>query len=55
LIPLLNLVVLIMFWVNVLNSLGRDPIIVVLVLFVAFIYIPILAFSSEKRAVPATV
>ena len=55
LIPLVNLVVLIMLWVNVLKALGREPIMVLLVLLVGFIYIPILAFSSEKRAIPATI
>ena len=54
LVPLANLIVAIMVWVNVLKALGREPIMVLVVLFFGFIYIPYLAFSSQKTPVPAT-
>ncbi|HTD52850.1 MAG TPA: DUF5684 domain-containing protein [Thermoanaerobaculia bacterium] len=53
LVPFANLVVLIMVWVNVLKVLGRDPVMVIVLLLFGFIYIPVLAFSSDRKAVPA--
>jgi len=52
LVPLVNLIVVIMVWIKVLNALGRDGIMVLLVLFLGFIYIPYLALSSDKRTAP---
>ena len=53
LVPLANLVVVIMLWINLLKVLGRDPLMVLVVLLLGFIYIPYLAFSSEIKAAPA--
>lgn len=53
-IPLANLIVAIMLWINVLKVLGREPVMVLLVLFVGFIYIPYLALSSGRGTAPAT-
>ena len=54
LVPLANLIVLIMVWVNVLRVLGRDPVMVIVLLLFGFIYIPILAFSSDRKTAPVT-
>ncbi len=53
LVPVANLVVAIMVWVNVLKALGRGPVMVLVVLFLGFIYIPYLAFSSDRKPAPA--
>jgi hypothetical protein len=52
-VPLANLIVAIMVWVNVLKVLGRDAVMVLVVLFFGFIYIPYLAFSSDRKTAPA--
>ena len=51
LVPVVNLIVVIMVWINVLKVLGRDPIMVLVVIFLGFIYIPYLGLSSDKRTV----
>jgi hypothetical protein len=53
LVPLANLIVAIMLWVNVLKALGRGPVMVLVLLFFGFIYLPYLAFSGDKRLMPA--
>ena len=53
LIPLVNLIVAIMLWVNVLKVLGRGPVMVLVLLLFGFIYLPYLAFSGARRSMPA--
>ena len=53
LVPLANLIVAIMLWVNVLKALGRGPVMVLVLLFFGFIYLPYLALSGDKRLMPA--
>jgi hypothetical protein len=50
-VPLANLIVLIMVWINILKILGRHPGMVVVMLFFGMIYLPVLAFSSGGKAV----
>ena len=52
-VPVANIIILVMVWMRVLKALGRDPIMVLLILFVGVIYIPILAFSASRTAAPA--
>ena len=52
-VPLANLIVGILVWVGVLKVLGRDPIMVIVLLLLGFIYLPYLAFSSDKKTVSA--
>lgn len=52
-IPLANLIVAIMLWVNVLKVLGRGAGMVVVLLLFGFVYLPYLAFSGSGRSVPA--
>jgi len=54
-VPLANLVVVIMVWVNVLKVLGREPVMVLVMIFFGFIYMPVLAFSADKKTAPAVV
>ena len=52
-IPLANLIVAIMLWVNVLKVLGRGAGMVVVLLLFGVVYIPYLALSGSRRSVPA--
>jgi len=54
-VPLVHLVVVLMVWVNVLKALGREPVMVLVLIFFGFIYIPVLAFSADKKPIPAVV
>ncbi|MEP6995311.1 MAG: DUF5684 domain-containing protein [Acidobacteriota bacterium] len=54
-IPLANLIVAVMVWLGVLKVLGRDPLMVVVALVFGFIYIPYLAFSSDRTPARAAV
>jgi len=49
-VPLVNLIVLVMLWVKVLKALGREPVMVLVLLLVGFIYLPYLAFSGPSRS-----
>ncbi len=53
LVPVANLIVTIMVWINVLKALGRDSIMLLVVFLFGFVYIPYLAFSSDRNASPA--
>ncbi len=52
-VPLANLIVAIMLWVNVLKALGRPPVMVLVLLLFGFIYLPYLAFSGGSGRVTA--
>jgi hypothetical protein len=46
-IPLVNMVIGIMLWVDILKKLGKNPWMVLVVIFFGIIYLPILAFSKK--------
>lgn len=52
-VPLVGVVVTVLVWIPVLKVLGRDPIMVIVLMLFGFVYIPYLALSSSVRAVPA--
>ncbi len=52
-VPLANLIVAIMLWVNVLKALGRPPVMVIVMLLFGFIYLPYLALTSSRGPAPA--
>lgn len=53
LIPVVNLVIIVMVWIKVLAVLGREPVMVLVMLFFGFIYLPYLALSSSTGRAPA--
>ena len=52
-VPLVGVVVTVLLWIPVLKILGRDPIMVIVVMLFGFVYIPYLALSSNVKAVAA--
>ena len=52
-VPLANLIVTVMVWIAVLKVLGKDPVMVIVVILFGFVYIPYLALSSDRRPAPA--
>ncbi len=53
LVPLANLIVAIMVWVSVLKTLGRAPVMVVVLFLFGFVYLPYLALTSDRKIAPA--
>jgi len=53
LVPLANLIVAVLLWTRVLKALGREPVMVLVLLLFGFVYLPYLAFSADRGRVPA--